>query len=127
MSGELEGKKILVVDDDRDILTAIEAALEDLGPEIHLATNGDEGIKLAEREEPDLVILDQNMPRRSGFLVLDRLRRGKDPDSKPAVVMITANEGARHRLYAEAQGVQAYLNKPFRMEKLVEAVTNLLS
>ena len=75
----------------------------------------------------DLVVLDMMLPKRSGFLVMEKLKRGKSPDDAPLVVMITGNLGTRHKTYAEAQGVKAYLNKPFRMEKLIEQVKNLLA
>jgi len=127
MAGELAGKTVLLVDDDRDILTAMSAALEDLGPEILKATDGDEAIAQAETNEPDLVVLDQMLPRRSGFLVMEKLRRGKQRQDPPRVIMITGNQGVRHKVYAESLGVDLYLNKPFRMEKLVQSVKEMLS
>ena len=127
MAGELAGKKVLLVDDDRDILAAMSAALEELGPEILSAADGDEAITQAEANEPDLVVLDQMLPRRSGFLVMEKLRRGKERQEPPRVIMITGNQGVRHKVYAESLGVDLYLNKPFRMEKLVQSVKELLS
>ena len=127
MAGELADKKILLVDDDRDILTAMQTALSDLGPEIVLAHNGNEAIDKADAHSPDLVVLDQMLPGRSGFLVMEKLRRGtKDGGPRPKVIMITGNQGTRHRVYAETLGVDVYLNKPFRMEKLSETVKKLL-
>jgi len=127
MAGELAGKKVLLVDDDRDILTAMSAALEELGPEILKAADGDEAITQAEANEPDLVVLDQMLPRRSGFLVMEKLRRGKQRQDPPRVIMITGNQGVRHKTYAESLGVDLYLHKPFRMEKLVQSIKELLS
>ena len=127
MAGELAGKTILLVDDDRDIVTAMKAALEDLGPEIVSAADGNEAVELNEQHNPDLVVLDMMLPKRSGFLVMDKLRKGKKPGEPPRVIMITANLGSRHKTYAESLGVEVYLNKPFRMERLVEAVKKLLS
>lgn len=79
---------------------------------------------MVERERPDLVILDMMMPRRSGFLVLERLRRTRK-DMIP-VIMITANEGSRHKAYAEMLGVVDYLRKPFPMDRLLGAVARVL-
>lgn len=123
---ELSGKTILVVDDDKDILAAIEASLSELGPEILTASNGNEAISQAESGEPDLVVLDQMLPGRSGFLVMEKLKRGKKRSDPPRVIMITGNQGTRHKSYAESLGVDIYLNKPFRMEKLVDSVKDLL-
>ncbi len=123
---ELEDKCVLLVDDDRDILQAMQSALEDLGPQILTATNGNEAVRQAQQREPDLVILDQMLPGRSGFLVMERLKRGKKKSDPPRVIMITGNQGTRHRVYAETLGVDLYLNKPFRMEKLIDAVKQLI-
>jgi DNA-binding response OmpR family regulator len=125
MPGELHGKKVLLVDDDRDILAAMTIVLEEMGPEIATASDGDEALTAAESAPPDIVVLDMMMPKRSGMLVLEKLRRGKARMEPPHVVMITANRGHRHKAYAEALGVSAYLYKPFRMEQLVEIVKKI--
>ncbi|MFP4104620.1 MAG: response regulator [Phycisphaerae bacterium] len=126
MPDDLAGKKILLVDDDRDILAAMETALSDLGPEIYKAGDGNEAIVQAEENAPDLVVLDQMLPKRSGFLVMEKLKKGKKRSEPPRVIMITANQGTRHKMYAESIGVDIYLNKPFRMEKLLDAVKKLI-
>lgn len=123
---ELEDKCVLLVDDDRDILQAMQSALEDLGPQILTATNGNDAVRQAQQREPDLVVLDQMLPGRSGFLVMERLKRGKKKSDPPRVIMITGNQGTRHRVYAETLGVDLYLNKPFRMEKLIDSVKQLI-
>jgi DNA-binding response OmpR family regulator len=122
----LAGKKILVVDDDPDIVTAIKVGLGDTGAEIRTASDGATAVTMAEQDPPDLVILDIMLPQKSGFLVLERLRQGKPRGTGPRVIMITGNQGKRHRQYAEALGVDDYLNKPFRMERLLEAAERLL-
>jgi len=126
MADELAGKKILLVDDDRDILAAMQVALADLGMDIVTATDGDEAAKQAQSVQPDVVVLDMMLPKRSGFLVMENLKKGKKKSDSPRVIMITGNQGSRHKTYAESLGVSAYLNKPFRMEKLVETVKKLL-
>jgi DNA-binding response OmpR family regulator len=73
------------------------------------------------------VVLDMMLPKRSGFLVMEKLKRGKKRTDPPRVIMITGNLGARHKVYAESLGVDVYLNKPFRMEKLLEAAKTLLT
>jgi DNA-binding response OmpR family regulator len=126
MAGELAGKKVLLVDDDRDILTAMQAALADMGPEILLASDGNSAIEQNSSAHPDLVVLDMMLPKRSGFLVLENLKKGKKRTDPPRVIMVTGNQGSRHKVYAESLGVDAYLNKPFRMEKLLESIKKLL-
>jgi len=126
MPGELEGKTILLVDDDRDILTAMTAALEDMGPKVFIAMNGNDALIDAATHNPDLVVLDMMLPQRSGFLVMEKLKRGKKRSDPPRVIMITGNQGARHKVYAESLGVDVYLNKPFRMERLLDSVKKLL-
>jgi DNA-binding response OmpR family regulator len=127
MPGELEGKTILLVDDDRDILAAMTAALSDMGPRILTAINGNDALTEAGKHNPDLVVLDMMLPGRSGFLVMEKLKRGKKRSDPPRVIMITGNQGARHKVYAESLGVDVYFNKPFRMERLLESVKKLLT
>jgi DNA-binding response OmpR family regulator len=105
MSQTLQGKKILLVDDDHDILTSMQAAFEPTGAELSSASNGNRAVEMAERDQPDLVILDMMLPGRSGFLVLEKIKAKKPRGSKPHVIMITGNQGARHKMYAESLGV----------------------
>ncbi|MBN2581121.1 MAG: response regulator [Pirellulales bacterium] len=118
-------KRILLVDDDREIIESMRAALEASGYEILIARDGNQGLALAERESPDLVILDMMMPKRSGILVIERLRRTRPVPIR--IIMITANEGNRHKAYAELLGVDDYLRKPFPMDRLLESVNRLLA
>lgn len=123
-TGQTGAKKVLLVDDDPEIIESIRYALESRGYQIFIARDGNQGLAMAEREDPDLVILDMMMPKRSGFLVLEKLRRTREVPVR--VIMITANEGSRHKAYAEMLGVDDYLRKPFAMDKLVEAVGRLV-
>lgn len=127
MAEPFDGKRILVVDDDTDILTAIEAAFQDTGAEILTAVDGNTAVSKAETENPDLLILDAMLPQRSGFLVLEKLKGKKPLGSKPYVIMITANTGKRHQVWAESLGADKYINKPFRMDALFQSAEALLS
>jgi DNA-binding response OmpR family regulator len=118
-------KKILLVDDDREIVESMRIALDASGFETIVARDGNQGLALVERESPDLVILDMMMPKRSGFLVLEKLRRTRPVPMR--VIMITANEGSRHKAYAEMLGVDDYIRKPFAMDRLLDSVTRLLA
>ena len=123
---EFEGKDILLIDDDDDILVTISAALEELGVTIRKAGNGNKAVEMVKEKCPDLLILDQMLPGRSGFLVLEKIKPLRMETGKPPVIMITANPGARHKVYAESLGVNCYINKPFRMDKLINATKELL-
>ena len=119
-----DAKRILIVDDDAEIIEAVRYALEAKGYDVLVARDGNQGLAMAEREDPDLVILDMMMPKRSGFLVLEKLRRSHAVPIR--VIMITANEGSRHKAYAEMLGVDDYIRKPFAMDRLVDSVGRLL-
>ena len=117
-------KRILLVDDDAEIVESLRLALEAQNYEVLVARDGNQGLALIERENPDLIILDMMMPKRSGFLVLERLKRLGE--KKHRIIMITANEGNRHKAYAEMLGVDDYVRKPFPMDRLIQSVQRLL-
>ena len=120
-----EVKRILLVDDDAEIIESMRTILEAKGHSVLVARDGSQGIAIAERENPDLVVLDMMMPKRSGFLVLEKLRREYNHPIR--IIMVTANEGNRHRAYAEMLGVDDYIRKPFAMDRLLASVQKLLS
>jgi DNA-binding response OmpR family regulator len=117
-------KVILLVDDDNEIIESMRTVLENKGYRIIVARDGNAGLTVAERENPDLIVLDMMMPKKSGFLVLEKLK-GR-PGGLIPTIMITGNEGSRHRAYAEMLGVRDYIRKPFAMEKLVRSVERIL-
>ena len=123
MTTRLRGKKVLIVDDDEDILGSIDLAMRAEGADTQTVTDGNAAVAACEGDGPDAVVLDMMLPRRSGFLVLEKLKQHARP---PVVVMITANQGKRHMAYAEALGVDAYLVKPVPLQRLVETVVRLL-
>lgn len=128
MAATLDGKSILVVDDDPDMVTALTTVLDGTGATIETAGDGNQAIEKAAQFDPDLVILDAMLPKRSGFLVLEKLKGAtRKKGSRPLVIMITGNTGKRHQVWAESLGVDGYLNKPFRMERLVERMEQLLA
>lgn len=118
------GRTILLIEDDREIATTLLKVLENAGYAVQWGQNGLEGRRLAESISPDLVITDMMMPKMGGFPVLEFLKGLPNP---PKVIMITANEGGRHKAYAEMLGVDDYLRKPFAMEVLLEAVSRALA
>src|SRR5438094_3598758 len=114
-----EGKTILVVDDDQEMVDGLRIVLEKQGYRVITARDGQQGKQAVYNQRPDLVILDMMMPRMGGYPVLEHFK-GK-PDAPP-IIIITANEGSRHKAYAEFLGVVDYIRKPFAMERLLEAV-----
>ena len=116
---------IIVIDDDPDILATVAFALEQVGYDVSTANNGEAGLTLAYQTRPSLMVVDMMMPKRSGFLVIESLR--KDYSEPIKIIMMTANEGERHESYADLLGVDTYLHKPFSMELLVQRVNELLS
>ena len=117
-------KVILLVDDDNEIVESMRTVLDSKGFRVIVARDGNAGLTVAERENPDLIVLDMMMPKKSGFLVLEKLK-GR-PGGLIPTIMITGNEGSRHRAYAEMLGVRDYIRKPFAMEKLVKSVEQIL-
>jgi DNA-binding response OmpR family regulator len=121
---ESTDKTILIIDDDREIASMLHGVLQNNGYRVFLAPNGAEGQRQISSLKPDLVITDMMMPRLGGFPVLEFL---KTLDAPPPVIMITANEGGRHKAYAEMLGVADYLRKPFPMEVLLESIRRIFA
>lgn len=124
MSGRLEDVRVLIVDDDRDVLESMDAAFQAEGAATQLATDGNEAVRICHEDPPDLVVLDMMLPRRSGFLALEKIKGRED---SPIVIMVTANEGKRHQAYAESLGVDRYLLKPVPLERLVSVAAELIA
>ncbi len=120
----LRGRKVLIVDDDTEVRAAIDHALQAEGALTQTCGDGNTAVRIVESDPPELVVLDMMLPKRSGFLVLEKI---KEFPKCPRVVMVTANEGKRHQEYAEARGVDGYLHKPVRLEKLIALAEKLLS
>jgi DNA-binding response OmpR family regulator len=121
--GRLEDVRVLIVDDDRDVLESMEAAFRSEGASTLTCMDGNEAVRLCNDEAPDLVVLDMMLPRRSGFLVLEKIKGRED---SPAVIMVTANEGRRHQAYAESLGVDRYLLKPVPLARLLDLAVELV-
>lgn len=114
-----QNKTILVVDDDPELSDGLKVILQREGFRVIQARDGQQGKQTIYNQRPDLVILDMMMPRMGGYPVLEHFHN--KPDAPP-MIMITANEGSRHKVYAEYLGVIDYIRKPFTMDRLLEAV-----
>jgi len=122
--GRLEGKSVLIVDDDEDILSSIDLVMRSEGAQTRTATDGNAALAACQSAAPDAIVLDMMLPRASGFLVLEKVREMPAP---PVVVMVTANQGKRHMEYARNLGVHAYLTKPLSLVRLVNQLVELLA
>ena len=121
--GRLEDVRVLIVDDDRDVLESIDAAFQAEGALTQLAMDGNQAVEICLEDPPDLVVLDMMLPKRSGFLALEKIKGHVD---SPVVIMVTANEGKRHQAYAESLGVDKYMLKPVPLERLLVVAAELL-
>jgi CheY-like chemotaxis protein len=122
----LEGYKILVVDDEPDVLTYLTAVLEDDGASVVQAMDGDQALDLARKEKPDLVTLDLSMPGVDGGQVFEVLR--KDPElSTVPVCIITGKPELRRLIYDRAvPPPEGYLDKPVSEQVLLLNVRKIL-
>lgn len=119
----LDNAVILIVDDDPDILSSVELAVRAEGGEARTAADGNAAVGAMATGEIDAVVLDMMLPKRSGFLVLEKIKQMDDP---PVVIMVTANQGRRHMAYAETLGVDDYMTKPVPLQRLIDRLAALL-
>jgi DNA-binding response OmpR family regulator len=119
------GKKVLIADDEPNIVTALEFLLERNGYEVYIARNGDAALKLVEQHRPDLVLLDVMMPVKSGFEVCQRMRERADwRDIK--IIMLTAKGRDVEMSKGLSLGADSYITKPFSTQELVAKINGLL-
>lgn len=123
MGERLQGIHALVVDDDPDICAGIELALRTEGATTETARDGAAAIRAVSQRTPDLVVLDVMLPAASGFVVLEKIRALPDA---PPVIMVTANQGRRHAVYAQGLGASAYFYKPVPLARLLDRAVELV-
>jgi len=119
-------KKILVADDEPNIVVALEYLLQRSGYEVHIARNGDEVLKQIEAHVPDLVLLDVMMPLRSGYEVCKRIRERIDW-RHIKIVMLSAKGRDAEINKGLATGADLYVTKPFSTRDMVEKIRGLLA
>ena len=117
--------RILLVDDEPDLVDTIQCRLEANSFDVITALDGQEGLEKAAKEKPDIILLDTNMPVMNGHEMLEQLR--KNPDTKDIpVIMCTALCEAQDIAAASAYGIADYVTKPFDCTELVEKITTAL-
>jgi two-component system alkaline phosphatase synthesis response regulator PhoP len=119
-------KKILVADDEPNIVAALEFLLRRNGFEVMTACNGEEALRLVESAAPDLVLLDVMMPVRSGYEVCRRIRE-RPEWSRIKIVMLSAKGRDAEVNKGLALGADLYITKPFSTRDLVDKVKGLLA
>lgn len=123
----MEKAKILIVDDDKDFVRIVSQELTPLGVEIYSAFDGNQATEIIKEQNPQIVILDLMLPKKSGFLILQRLKGSEEKKGKvPFVIITTAIGGRRSQTYAVKYGADKYFEKPFLIRKLTESVKEYL-
>jgi two-component system alkaline phosphatase synthesis response regulator PhoP len=117
--------RVLVVDDEADIVSTIQYRLEFCEFEVITATNGKEGLEKAANEKPDLILLDISMPVMNGHEMLERLKNSPDLKDIP-VIMLTAYSDAKDVTKAADLGIVDYITKPFDFTELMGKISNAL-
>jgi CheY-like chemotaxis protein len=115
---------VLVVDDEPQVVSVLEFTLRADGFRTHTAHDGLEALEQIRRHHPSLMLLDVMMPRMDGWSVLEQLR-AMPAAERPRVVMVTALASAADKTKATALGAEAYLPKPFDIERLLDVLHGL--
>ena len=118
--------RILVVDDDRRVLELLDLALSAHGFQVLTALDGEEALRQALDERPDLVVLDVRLPRKGGLDVCEALRRDPEDGAVP-IILVSASAETETRIQGFARGADDYLGKPFSPKELIARVKRLLA
>ena len=117
--------KVLTVDDSKTVRIIVKKAFKPFDVEIFEAANGVEGLAVAAKETPDLILVDLSMPELDGWGMLEELRADQRTRHIPCVAVTASADRERER--ALAQGFDAYLPKPYRRTELIETVERMLN
>jgi len=117
--------KILVVDDEADLVETIQFALELEGYNVLVASNGEEGLNIARQEKPDLILLDLMLPKLDGYKVCRLLKFDERYKSIP-ILMLTARTQEKDKILGKETGANEYITKPFEMDELMAKIKSYL-
>ncbi|RQS01883.1 MULTISPECIES: ATP-binding protein [unclassified Burkholderia] len=123
----LDGRRVLVVDDDVTSRASLAAALETLGAQVSTAQSGRDALDVVARQHPSVVLSDLAMPDGDGFWLLDHIRHLPNGSGRLPVVAVTAHAGAADRNRVMAAGFDAYLCKPVDMPTLASVIVDVSS
>jgi len=120
-------KKILIVEDEHDIVTLLSFSLKKAGFEIITTRDGEKGLAAARDRKPDLIILDLNLPKLPGEEVCKAIREDLDESfASTPIIMVTAKAGDVDRIIGKSIGANRYITKPFEMECLLKEIRDIL-
>jgi len=117
------GKKILIIEDEAELVNLIELRLKSASFEVIAAYDGEKGLKMAQEEKPDLILLDIIMPKIDGLVVCRRLKDGPET-SKIPIIIITASGGKNLQQRSRDAGADDLVIKPFEAEDLLSKISN---
>jgi DNA-binding response OmpR family regulator len=120
-----EGKLILVADDDKDLVMALAIRLKAAGYEVITAHDGESSFDLANKNKPDLIILDVRMPAGGGFSSIDRMKHSLNTRNIP-VIFLTAFDDEEMREEGRKLGAAGFFRKPFNDEEFMAAIAGVL-
>ena len=118
-------KKILIIEDDMRLAGITKLILEKKGYDASIADNGETGLTLARRDNPDLIILDLCLPKLKGEEVCREIRRDEKMGSLP-IIMVTAKDLDADRIIGRVIGANSYMTKPFEMAELLKEIDKLI-
>ncbi len=118
--------KILIIDDEVDLVETVRFPLELEGYQVLVAYNGEEGLQLARKENPDLIILDLMLPKIDGFKVC-RFLKFDDKYKHIPIIMLTARSQEKDRLLGKETGADEYITKPFDIDDLLNRIKKYIS
>ena len=119
-------KKILIVDDEKDIVETLSFMLKAKGFECICAYDGEIGLSMAKNETPDLVILDVMMPKINGYKICRLLKFDNKYKDIP-IIMITARSQDEDKIIGEETGADEYITKPFEFSEVLEKINKYLN
>ena len=117
-------KKILIVDDSKTDLIALEEALSSTQALVYKASSGAEALRIASSEAPDIIFLDIVMEEMSGFDACRALRKGDNTSTTP-IIFVSSKCSKADKLWAQKQGGDALIGKPFKKEEILEQIQRL--
>ena len=118
-------QRILLVDDDFNLLQLLSEALKEAGYDVQTARTGEAGLELAQTFNPDVIVLDLILPKINGFNVCSKLR-SHHATAKTPIIMMTTLSGRFPRLEGMVSGCNEYIAKPFEVRELLSCIENLL-
>lgn len=122
---EKSSKKILIIEDEKELVLSLTTLLKSKGYITVVAYDGLYGVSLAHKKNPDLIILDLGLPAGGGFFVLENLKKSVDTDNIP-VLVLTARQEEEWEEKAYQMGVVAYIRKPFEPQGLLDRIKEIL-